>query len=102
MNNTLFYTASLGPHVGVPVAMYAPPLRYKGEALAAQDMLSQAHTDARWTQHQAHPDSSNTTLSGRRVLISDSPNHSKPAVFIVFFHEIELVLANSRVLTLWD
>ena len=77
--------------------MYAPPLRYKREALAAQDKLSRAHTHT----DQAHPDSSNTTHSGRRVLRSGGPNHSKLAVFIVFFQEIELVLANPRVLTLW-
>ena len=34
MNSTIFYTASLGPLGGVPAAMYAPPLRYKREALA--------------------------------------------------------------------
>ena len=101
MNNTLFYTTLLGPLVGDPAAMYAPPLRYKGEALAAQDNLSRAHTDACWVQHQAHPDSSNTAHSGRRVLRSGVPNHSKTTVFIVFFQEIELVLANPRVLTLW-
>ena len=50
---------------------------------------------------QADPDSSNTAHSGRRVLRSGGPNHSKPAVFIVFFQEIELVLTNPRVLTLW-
>ena len=33
----------------------------------------------------------NTTHSGRRVLRSGGPNHSKPAVFIVFFSKIELV-----------
>ena len=74
--------------------MYTPPLRYKREALTIH---TQAHTDARWTQIQALPDSSNTAHSGRRVLRSGGPNHSKPAVFIVFFvflSEIELVLAN--------
>ena len=101
MNNTLFYTTLLGPLVGDPAAMYAPPLIYKGEALAAQDNLSRAHTDTRWTQHQADPDPSNTTHSGRRVLRSGGPNHSKLAMFIVFFLEIELVLANPRVLTIW-
>ena len=50
---------------------------------------------------QAHPDSGNTAHSGRMVLRSGGPNHSKLAVFIVFFQEIELVLANPRVLTLW-
>ena len=94
MNNTLSCTTLLGPPVGDPTAMYAPPLRYKREALAVHGGLSRAHTDARWVQHQAHPDSSNTAHSGRRVLRSGGPNHSKPEVFIVFFQEIELVLAN--------
>ena len=46
MNSALFYTTSLGPFVGDPAAMYASPLRYKGEALAAQDRLSQALADS--------------------------------------------------------
>ena len=79
----LFYTTSSGPPVGDPTDMYATPLRYKREALAVH---TQAHSDARWTQHQADPDSSNTAHSGRRVLRSGGPNHSKPAVFIVFLH----------------
>ena len=62
---------------------------------------SQAHSDARWTQLQALPDSSNTTHSGHRVLRSGGPNHSKAAVFNVFLSKIELGLANPRVLTLW-
>ena len=33
----------------------------------------------------------NTTHSGCRVLRSGGPNHSKPAVFIVFLSEIELI-----------
>ena len=44
MNSTLFYTTSLGPPVGVPSAMYAPPLRYKREALAVQNRLPRTHT----------------------------------------------------------
>ena len=47
MNSTIFYTASLGPLVGVPAAMYAPPLRYKREALVVQNRLSRSHTQAR-------------------------------------------------------
>ena len=43
----------------------------------------------------------NTTHSGRRVLRSGGPNHSNPAVFIVFLREIELELANPRVHSLW-
>ena len=84
--------------------MYAPPLRYKREALAVHDKHARAHSDTRWTQLQADPDSSNILHSGRRVLRSGGPNHSKPAEFIVFFvflSEIGLILANPRVLTLW-
>ena len=81
----------MGPPVGDAAAMYAAPLRYEGEALAAQRKHSRAHSDTRWTQLQADPDSSNTTHSGRRVLRSGGPNHSKLVVVIVFLSEIELV-----------
>ena len=84
--------------------MYAPPLRYKREALTVHEKLSRAHTDPRWTQHkllQTLSRQGNTTHSGRRVLRSGGLNHFKPAVFIVFLSEIELILANPRVLTLW-
>ena len=91
MNSMLFYTTSLGPPVGDPAAMYAPPLRYKGEALAAQDEHARVHTYAGGAQFQADPDPSNTTHSGRRVLRSGGPIHSNLAVFIVFLGEIELV-----------
>ena len=97
MNSMLFYTTSLSPPVGDPTAMYAPLLRYKREALAMHWGLS------RDTQALANSLSreDNTTRSGRRVLRSGSPNHSNPAVFIVFLREIELGLANPRVHTLW-
>ena len=94
----------LGPPVGDPTAMYAPPLRYKREALAVHNKKSRAHTDARWTQHKLSQTLSrqgNTTHGGRRVLRSGGPNHSNPAVFIVFLNEIELVTSYPRVLTLW-
>ena len=87
----------LGPPVGDPTAMYAPSLRYKREALAIHKRTHRLMLDSA----QAHPNSSNTAHSGRRVLRSGGPNHSKPAVFIMFFQVIELVLANPRVLTLW-
>jgi len=80
--------------------MYAPPLRYKRVALTVHNELSRAHTDTRWTQLQALPDLSNTAHSGRSVLRSGGPNHSKLPVFFVFLSEIELILANPRVLTL--
>ena len=101
MNNMLLLLHRLGPPVGDPTAMYAPPLRYKRVALAVHHKHTRIHTDTRWTQLQAHPDSSNTAHSGRS---SGGPNHSKPVVLIVFFvflSEIELILANPRVLTLW-
>ena len=100
MNNMLFYTTSLGPPVGDPAAMYAHPLRYKREALAVHNRLSRAHTDTRQLS-QTLSRQGNTTHNGRRVLRSGGPNHSKPAVFIVFLSEIELVTRYPRVLTLW-
>ena len=97
----ILYYIIWGPPVGDPTAMYAPPLRYKREALVVHNKLSSSlgHTsDSLGTQLH---NTSNTTHSGRRVLRSGGPNHSKPAMFIVFLSEIELVLANPRVLTLW-
>ena len=76
--------------------MYAPPLRYKREALAVHYKHTQTHAGLSTRHAKAHSDSSNTAQSGRRVLRSGGPNHSKLAVFIVFFQEIELVLANPR------
>src|SRR6185503_19435925 len=100
MNSTLFYTTLLGPPVGVSAVMYAPPLRYKREALAVQNKLPRTHTGS--PKHsQTLSRQGNTTHSGRRVLRSGGPNHSKSLVFIVFLSEIELGLANPRVHTLW-
>ena len=77
--------------------MYAPPLRYKGEALAAHDKLSQALSDSLETretkaiQHTVdvgyYASAARTTLN----LLCSSCS----------FSEIELVLANPQVLTLW-
>ena len=78
--------------------MYAPPLRYKREALAVDDNSDQTDTSSRELSLSRQ---GNTTHSGRRVLRSGGPNHSNPAVFIVFLGEIELGLANPRVYTLW-
>ena len=77
--------------------MYAPPLRYKRGALAAHDRLSHKLSSARCTHQALRSPSSlrlsrdegntrNTTHSGRRVLRSGGPNHSKPAMSIVFLH----------------
>ena len=98
MNSTIFYTASLGPLVGVPAAMYAPPLRYKREALAVhrtspdRHKLSQlSHSRGEAIQHTVdvgyYAPAARTTLN--------------LAVFIVFLREIVLGLANPRVHTLW-
>src|SRR6185437_8239355 len=86
-----FYTTSLGPPVGDSTAMYAPPLRYKREALAthfrhAKTLTTQARFHSEQPCSQPLESASNTTHSGRRVLRSGGPNHSKPAVFITFFH----------------
>ena len=100
MNSTIFCTASLGPLVGVPAAMYAPPLRYKREVLAVHRDSAKKHTH-KLSRTPSLPREGNTTHMGRSVLRSGGPNHSNPAVFIVFLREIELGLANPRVHTLW-
>src|SRR6185312_15928637 len=91
----LFYTTSLGPSVGDPTAMYTPPLRYKREEYIKQSQAKPGQARADTTQARIHSEqsrsqplesTSNTTHSGRRVLRSGGPNHSKHAVFIVFLH----------------
>ena len=80
---------SRGPISRGPNGHDAPPLRYKREAPAVQ----RRQNTLRRTLELAPNSSvlSNTVHSGRRVLRSGGPNHSKPAVFIVFLSEIELV-----------
>ena len=92
--------------------MYAPPLRYKEEALAAHAGLSglsgdsldtlktQARIHSERSRSQPLESASNTTHIGRRVLRSGGPNHSKPAVFIVFLHLDWANPSYPRVLTL--
>ena len=58
---------------------------------AASYTLTYAGLSTRQPCSQPLESTSNTTHSGRRVLCSGGPNHSKPAVFIVFLREIELV-----------
>ena len=88
MNSMYFILHRLGPPVGDPTAMYAPPLRYKREALATDRQihpgLSTRHTSS-LRLSRVEGNTRNTTHSGRRVLRSGGPNHSKPGVFIVFF-----------------
>ena len=81
---TLYYI--VGPPVGDSTALYAPPLRYKREALAAhfrhaKTLTTQARFHSEQPCSQPLESASNTTHSGRRVLRSGGPNHSKPAVF---------------------
>ena len=92
------------------MAMYAPPLRYKREVLAAHRRDSRRPREAR---HNTSSDSlgtipfstskstSNTTHSGRRVLRSSGPNYSEPSVFIAFLHLDWANPSYTRVLTLW-
>ena len=48
MNSTLFYNTLLGPPVGDSTAMYAPFLRYKREALAADSRRLKKRPKSRW------------------------------------------------------
>ena len=77
----------VGPTCRGPNSHVCIPLRYKRETLAVHNKGSpDTHKLSRTLSRQG-----NTTHSGRRVLRSGGPNHSKPAVFIVFLSEIELV-----------
>ena len=80
----------MGPSVGDPTAMYTPLLRYKREEYVkpgqAKPDTTQAQIHSEQSRSQLLESTSNTTHSGRRVLRSGGPNHSKPAVFIVFLH----------------
>src|SRR6185503_20100344 len=96
-----FILHRLGPPVGDPTAMYAPPLRYKREALATDSQthsgLSTRHAKtlnllrAQAIQHTVdvgyYAPAARTTLNLLRSSRSSS--------------EIGLILANPRVLTLW-
>src|SRR6185437_12998152 len=101
-----FYTTSLGPPVGDSTAMYAPPLRYKREALVAhfrkhsKTLTTQARFHAEQPCSQPLESTRNTTHSGRRVLRSGGQNHSKLLCSSRSSTEIGLILANPRVRTL--
>src|SRR6185312_15476573 len=84
----------VGPTCRGPNGHVRVPLKYKREALAV-------HGETTHKLSQTLSRQGNTTHSGRRVLRSGGPNHSNPAVFIVFLSEIELVTSYPRVLTLW-
>ena len=96
----LFYTTSLCPSIGDPTAMYTPPLRYKREEYVKPGQVKPDTTQARIHSEQSRSQplesTSNTTHSGRRVLRSGGPNHSKPIMFIVFLHLDLLILATPK------
>ena len=68
----LYY--NVGPTCRGPNSCVRAPLRYKREALAVHRMIS-GQTEALLTFSLSWE--GNTTHSGRRVLRSGSPNHSK-------------------------
>ena len=75
------------------MAMYTPPLRYKREeyvkpskAREEKPDTIQARIHSEQSRSQPLESTSNTALSGRRVLRSGGPNHSKPSVLIMFLH----------------
>ena len=87
--------------------MYAPSLRYKREVLAVHQKKALQSTH----RHTLASAPSFRRLSrGKAIQHTVDAGYYAPAarttlnrlsVFIVFFQEIELVLANPRVLTLW-
>ena len=97
MNSTLLYTATLGPPVGDPTAVYAPPCDIKGRRSLCtrsspdRHKLGQlSHSCGKAIQHTVdvgyYAPAARTTLN--------------PAVFIVFLSEIDLRPATPRVYTL--
>ena len=103
----LFYTTSLGPHVGDSTAMYAPPLRYKREALAAHSRLSKAK--GRQTLAGLTPNNPVLNLLRAQVIqhIVDVGYYAPAARTTLnllcsscSYSEIKLILTNPRVLTL--
>ena len=91
MNSTIFYTASLGPLVGVPAAMYAPPLRYKREALAVHKDLPDTHKLSRTLSLSRGKAIQHTVDVGYYAPAARTTLN--PAVFLVFLSEIDLRLA---------
>ena len=98
MNSTIFYTASLGPLVGVPAAMYAPPLRYKREALAGYRTRPDGHKLSQLSHSRGEAIQHTVDVGYYAPAARTTPN---PAVFIVFLSKIDLRLANPGVHTLW-
>ena len=79
--------------------MYAPPLRYKRDALAVDDNSLQTDTSSRELSHSHGKAIQHTVDVGYYAPAARTTLNL--AVFIVFLGEIKLGLANPRVHTLW-
>ena len=88
--------------------MYAPPLRYKGEALAVHTKHTQTHAGLSTRHSQALSDSLETKGT-QAIQHTVDVGYYAPAARTTLNRlcsscsssKIELVLANPRVLTLW-
>ena len=111
-----FYTTSLGPPVGDSTAMYAPPLRYKREALAAHYRLTLDSLETKLeTSHTLHKLGFTLNNSVLNLLRAQAIQHTvdvgyyAPAARTTLnllcssrsSTEIGIILANPRVFTLW-
>ena len=82
----VYYTSLLGPSIGVQRLCTRPPCAIKGRRPLEKD--SSLKKDLEAEDRLIHRHKSNTTLSGRMVLCSGGPNHSKsPSVLVFLLHE---------------
>ena len=81
------------------MAMYAPPLRYKREALAVEDSSLRTDTSSGELPHSRGKAIQHTV--DVRYYTPAARTTLNLAVFIEFLGEIDLGLANPRVHTLW-
>ena len=82
----VYYTSSLGPPVGVQRLCTRLPCTIKGRRPLEKD--SSLKGDSEVEDRLIHRLKNNTTLSGRRVLRSGGPNHSKSSSVLMFLlHE---------------
>ena len=83
-----------GPTCRGPSSMYAPPLRYKREALAVQNKLTRSHTQARPSTRRLSRGKTIQHIVDVGYYAPAARTTLNLAVFIVFLSEIELGLAN--------
>ena len=82
----VYYTSLLGLPVGVQRLCTRLPCAIKGRRPLEKN--SSLRKDLETEDRLIHKHKSDTTLSGRRVLRSGGPNHSKsPSVFVFLLHE---------------